>query len=109
MTLPSLIPGNYTIAVGVSGFKTEVRKGLVLQVQQSARLDFRLQVGEASEKVEVAAGAIQLNTENATLGSVVENERIVDLPLNGRNFLQLVALDANVSVGFGSGPDDKPA
>jgi hypothetical protein len=97
------VPGSYTIAVEMSGFKTEVRTGLVLQVQQSARIDFRLQVGQAAEKVEVIAGAIQLNTENATVGSVIENQRIVDLPLNGRNFLQLVALDANVSVGFGTG------
>jgi hypothetical protein len=101
--VPSLVPGSYSVAVEMSGFRTEVRKGLVLQVQQSARLDFRLQVGQAAEKVEVMAGAIQLNTENATVGSVIENQRIVDLPLNGRNFLQLVALDANVSYGFGSG------
>ena len=59
-----------------------------------------MKVGEVTQTVEVAATAVSLNTENATVGSVIENERIVELPLDGRNFLQLTALDANVMYGY---------
>jgi hypothetical protein len=72
-------------------------------VQQTARLDFQLQVGAVTQAVEVTGGAPLLNTEDATIGTVIENQRIVDLPLNGRNFLQLVALSPNVSTSFASG------
>ena len=98
--VPALVPGFYTVTVEMSGFKTEVQAHNELQVQQSARLDFQLQVGQISQKIEVAGNAVQVNTENATVGSVIENERIVDLPLDGRNFLQLSALDANVMYGY---------
>ena len=59
-----------------------------------------MQVGQVSQRIEVAATAVALNTENATVGSVIENQRIVELPLNGRDFLQLTALDANVMYGI---------
>jgi hypothetical protein len=100
--VPALVPGMYTIKVEMKGFRLAQRKGIELQVQQAARLDFQLEVGQVTQVVEVQGGAIQLNTENATVGSVVENERIVDLPLNGRDYLQLTALDANVSWGVGN-------
>ena len=100
--VPSLIPGIYTVAIEAKGFRIAERKGLELQVQQAMRLDFQLQVGEVTQAVEVQGGAVQLNTQNATVGSVIENQRIVDLPLNGRDFLQLTALDANVSFGVGN-------
>jgi len=100
--VPALIPGHYSATAEMSGFKTAVRTGIELQVQQALRLDFQLQVGQISQKIEVAANAVQVNTENATVGSVIENQRIVDLPLNGRDFLALTALDANVSFGVGN-------
>ena len=68
------------------------RKGIELQVGQVARLDFTMQVGNVSDTIEVTGGAPVLETENASLGTVIENKRIVDLPLNGRNALQLVSL-----------------
>ena len=101
-TVPSLTPGRYTVKAEGSGFQTVIRSGVDLEVQQTARIDFQLQVGQVSEVIEVTGGAPLLNTDNATVGSVIENKRIVDLPLNGRNFLQLVSLSANVSFGFGS-------
>ena len=67
---------------------------------QVARIDFQFRVGAVAETVEVAGGAPLLTTENASVGTVIENQRIVELPLNGRNFLQLVALSPNVTVGF---------
>jgi hypothetical protein len=99
----NLLPGVYNIKVEMQGFQAEIRNNVELQVQQVARLDFQLQVGAVTQAVEVTGGAPLLNTEDATIGTVIENQRIVDLPLNGRNFLQLVALSPNVSAGFGNG------
>jgi hypothetical protein len=83
------------------GFKAATRS-LDLQVQQSARADFDLQVGNVTESIEVTAQAAVLQSENATVGTVIENKRILELPLNGRNYLQLVSLSPNVSFGFPS-------
>jgi hypothetical protein len=82
---PALVPGPYEVRVEVPGFRTASSK-LELQVQQSARVDFALQVGQTSETIEVSAAAALLATDNATVGSVIEERRIVELPLNGRNF-----------------------
>src|SRR2546425_10120287 len=99
---PVLQPGKYNIKVELPGFRTIEQNDVELQIQQSARLDFTLQVGEVSQTVEVAGTAALIATENATVGTVMENKRIVDMPLNGRNFLQLVSLSPNVSYGFNS-------
>src|SRR5436190_14255251 len=97
---PVLQPGIYKIKVELPGFRTIEQNDVELQVQQSARIDFTLQVGDVSQTVEVEGTAALIATENATVGTVIENKRIVDMPLNGRNFLQLVALSPNVSYGF---------
>jgi len=97
---PALQPGVYNVKAELQGFQTEVRNGVELQVQQTARIDFQLRVGGVAETVEVTGGAPLLNTENASLGTVVDGQRIVDLPLNGRNFLSLVSESPNVSAGF---------
>src|SRR6266404_9000359 len=98
--LPSLPPGIYTVKVEKSGFKTAIRNQVELQVQLAARVDFDLQVGQVNESVEVSADAALLVTDNGTVGTVIENRRIVELPLNGRSYLQLVSLAPNVSTGF---------
>src|SRR5437762_6120138 len=97
---PVLQPGVYNIKVELPGFRTITQNDVELQIQQSARLDFTLQVGEVSQTVEVSGTAALIATENATVGTVIENRRIVDMPLNGRNFLQLVALSPNVNANF---------
>ena len=97
-SFPGLVPGPYEVRVEAPGFRPAARS-LTLEVQQTARVDFKLEVGEVTSRVEVSAAAVMLTTENATVGTVIENRRIVDLPLNGRNFLQLVALSPNVSYG----------
>jgi hypothetical protein len=97
---PSLVPGLYSVRVEADGFRSTVRSGVELQVQQAARIDFSLEVGQLTEVVEVSADAALLNTDDATVGTVIEQRRIVDLPLNGRNFLQLVSLSPNVTYGF---------
>ena len=97
---PVLQPGRYNIKVELPGFRTITQNDVELQVQQSAGLDFTLQVGDVSQTIEVSGTAALIATENATVGTVIENKRIVDMPLNGRNFLQLVVLSPNVSYGF---------
>ncbi|MGH9626847.1 MAG: carboxypeptidase-like regulatory domain-containing protein, partial [Bryobacteraceae bacterium] len=99
-TIPALIPGMYEVKAEKSGFKVATRTGIELQVQQTARVDFALEVGDVTETIEVSASAALLTTENATVGAVIEQKRITDLPLNGRNFLSLVALSPNVTYGF---------
>ncbi|HYP14598.1 MAG TPA: carboxypeptidase-like regulatory domain-containing protein, partial [Bryobacteraceae bacterium] len=98
-SFPGLVPGNYTIRVQMAGFRTSARS-LVLQVQQNAQIDLTLEVGQVTETVEVKAETTMLNTTDATVGTVIEQKRIAELPLNGRNYLQLVSLSPNVSFGF---------
>ena len=84
--------GTYTITVEVPGFKTGVAENITLQVQQRAKIDFSLEVGELTEVVTVESAAPLLTTEETSLGQVVNNRSIVELPLNGRNYLQLGTL-----------------
>lgn len=93
-TVPSLQPGAYQIAIRKEGFKPILRTGLVLQVEQAARLDFTLQTGTVTEEVKITGSGPILERENVSLGQVIENKTIVSLPLNGRNFLQLATLAA---------------
>ncbi|HMF77845.1 MAG TPA: TonB-dependent receptor [Bryobacteraceae bacterium] len=96
-TFPSLPPGTYSIQVEKQGFKRSESDNIIVQVQQTVRLDLALTIGQVSESVVVDASTVTLQSENASVGTVVENKRIVELPLNGRNFLQLVALAPNVT------------
>jgi outer membrane receptor protein involved in Fe transport len=93
-----LLPGEYTAETKAEGFRGERRTGIVVQIGQQTRVDFQLQVGSVVETVEVTGAAPLLSTENATLGEVVGPERIVNLPLNGRNFAQLAVLTPGVRV-----------
>jgi len=90
--LTSLPLGNYMITATLQGFKQSVIQNIVLQVDQQARVDISLQVGEISTKVEVTETQSLLVTDTSAVGQVIENKKIVDLPLNGRNFTQLAAL-----------------
>ena len=93
-----LVPGEYSVEVRADGFRTERRTGIVIQIGQQARIDFGLQVGTLQQTLEVTESAPLLQTENATLGSVVGGERITDLPLNGRQFDDLAVLTPGVTV-----------
>jgi hypothetical protein len=101
--VPFLNPGIYDIAAQLSGFKATTRSGLTLEVGDVARVNFTMEVGALTESVEVAASAVLLQTESTATGTVIEQRRIVELPLNGRNFLQLVRLSPNVTAEQGSG------
>lgn len=100
--LTAMQPGEYVVRAEKQGFRAEVRRGLVLQLNQKARIDIALQVGSVAESVEVSAGGILLATDDATIGNVVEQKRIVDLPLNGRNFANLAGLMPGVIKGISS-------
>ena len=93
-----LVPGEYSVEVSGPGFRSERRTGVTIQIGQQARLDFTLEVGAIQQTLEVQAAASLLQTENATLGSVVGTERTVDLPLNGRQFDDLAVLTPGVVV-----------
>jgi hypothetical protein len=89
---PALNPGAYTIKVEAQGFQSQARSGVEVQVGQSPTLNFALNVGNVAEVIEVTGGAPVLETEQTSVGTVIENRRIVELPLNGRNYLQLTSL-----------------
>jgi hypothetical protein len=96
-TITNLKPGTYNIAVEASGFKRFVREGVRLATGERVRVDVVLQPGAVSENVTVNQDASLLRTETGSLGQVVRNRKIVDIPLNGRNFLSLVTLSAGVA------------
>ncbi len=91
-TVPLLQPGNYRITAEMAGFKTVSRTGIQLNVDQVARIDLVLEVGEVTERIEVSATAPLLDSETSAVGQVIDNKRVVELPLNGRNFIQLATL-----------------
>ncbi len=93
---PNLIPSTYEVHVEFMGFKGADRKDLVLEVAQDLRVDVAMQTGEQTETVVVTAEAAALNTSNAELGGSLTNQVINDLPLNGRNFENLLDLRPGV-------------
>jgi hypothetical protein len=93
---PAVPPGFYNLKTEHPGFKTSTSNNIEVQVQQTVRLDVSLQVGQVSESVEVSGLAELLQAENASVGTVIENKAVTELPLNGRSYLNLVALAANV-------------
>jgi hypothetical protein len=92
----SVPPGEYVLKVAKDGFTTATQ-GLHVLVNQASTQDFTLRVGSTQQSVTVEATAVNLETGNATLGSVIESKQVRDLPLNGRNFTQLLSLTPGVS------------
>src|SRR5437773_3579853 len=90
--LPNLPLGPYRLEAGLPGFRTYVQTGIVLQVNSSPVINVVLQVGQVSEQVEVQANAALVETRSSTVGVVMENARILELPLNGRNVTDLITL-----------------
>jgi len=101
---PLVPPGTYQITVEKEGFQRFARS-FTLEVTQQARLDAQLTVGQVSETVNVSAAAVLLDTDTSTLGQVITNRQVADLPLNGRNPFALAALTPGVTplASFGSG------
>jgi hypothetical protein len=93
---PAIPVGSYTIKAEASGFRALIRSGNVVQVNTPLAVDLTMEVGSASESVEVSAAAEALQTSSATLGNVVEQKAVVNLPLNGRNPLNLLMYEPGV-------------
>jgi hypothetical protein len=93
---PSIRIGNYTVVAEASGFAPVTREGISLSIQQRYVADFSLRPSNIAETVSVTAEAVQLQTQEASLGATVESKTINDLPLNGRNYTFLAHLSAGV-------------
>ena len=83
--LTLLPPGDYTITIEAPGFRKLVQTGVALQINQQAKLDFTLQLGQVSETMQVTGQAPLLQSESSSLGTVVNQKLVNELPLNGRN------------------------
>jgi Carboxypeptidase regulatory-like domain/TonB dependent receptor len=114
--LGQLPPGDYTITVDAPGFSKLVQTGVSLQVNQQARMNLTMKVGQRSETVEVVSQAPLLESESSSVGTVIGEQMVNQLPLNGRNFTQLATLSPGVTgvgqsatgtIQSGTRPDDK--
>jgi hypothetical protein len=99
---PNLLPGNYRVRAEFKGFKTTERKNIVLEVGQELRVDLALQPGEQTQTITVTEEIPLVETTNAELGGTIQNEVINDLPLNGRNFENLLDLRPGVTKYVGN-------
>jgi hypothetical protein len=97
--LPYVPLGDYVVSAKAKGFKTFDRTGLTLAVDDKARIDFTLTVGDVNETVTVLEAAPLVKTDSSEVGEVVQQKAVQDLPLNGRNYVQLVFLTAGVTTG----------
>ncbi|HTM50581.1 MAG TPA: carboxypeptidase regulatory-like domain-containing protein, partial [Bryobacteraceae bacterium] len=94
--VPLLQPGSYQIRLSKTGFKQVTQTGITLQVNEQARMNFSMEVGALAEEVRITAQAPLLETASAARGQVIDNQKIVELPLNGRDYLQLALISAGV-------------
>ena len=94
---PALPVGRYDVQAEIAGFHTQTRQGLTLAVSQDAVVDFVMQVGAPEEKVVVTGEASLVNTTTSSLGGLVTEEKIADLPLNGRNYVDLSLMQLGVT------------
>ena len=95
--IPLLQPANdYQIRVSMSGFKEEVRENVGLQIAQSAKIDFVLQIGESTQSVTVTGTQPLLDTQTSSVGQVITGQTVESLPLNGRSSFRLIALTPGV-------------
>src|SRR5260370_9649704 len=84
--------GTYSLSAGASGFKTTKKAAIGLSVNQNMRVDFSLTLGQISDSVEVQGAAPQVDTREASMSTLMDQKRLIDLPLNGRNPAALIAL-----------------
>ena len=101
---PTLLPGSYTVRAEAKGFKTLARENVVLEVGKEIRVDLSLQPGEQTQTVTVTESLPLVETTNATLGGTLNNADINDMPLNGRNYQNLMTLRPGVMTQPGGGP-----
>ena len=100
-TVPLLPVGRYKLTASKAGFSNAERTDITLDVQQVARIDLVMQTGPVVETVRVSATAAILDSETSTVGQIVDNKRIIELPLNGRNYLNLAELTTGTAPAVG--------
>ncbi|MBI4892992.1 MAG: TonB-dependent receptor [Acidobacteria bacterium] len=100
---PLLNPGRFKVECSAQGFATQQLPEVRLEVGQTARLDFELKPGTVVETLNVSASAVLINSETSEVGQVIDSKRILEMPLNGRNYLQLALFTAGVQPGGGLG------
>ena len=98
-SLPFLPSGEYSVSATADGFKVQKVDRVILGVQQTGRVDLKLELGEVTQTIDVEGGGLLLQTETSTVGTVIDSTKIVELPLNGRNFVQLAQLIPGVQAG----------
>ena len=96
-TAPFLLAGHYSVTVEANGFKKWVKTDIELNVNDRTAIDATLEPGAVSEQVQVTASAVQIETQTATASGLVSSVEVRELPLNNRNFIQLVTLLPGVS------------
>ena len=105
----ALSAGNYKVTVTAPGFQQFITTDIDLKVNDQLHVDVTLQVGSVSEKVEISANAVQVQTESTQLGDVIDSKKMLALPLNGRSYLDLLGLQAGVvPITSGSMQQDRP-
>lgn len=100
--LPQLPPGAYSVSAAAPGFKTYQVSNIQLQVDQTVRVDIEFQIGQMSQEVAVVAAAAQVESETSSLGQVITTNEVLQLPLNGRNFMQLANISSGVAPAYNS-------
>jgi hypothetical protein len=106
---PNLTPGTYSVRAESKGFKAVEQKNVLLEVGKEIRVDLSLQPGEVSQTITITEAPPMVETTNATLGGTLSNQTINDLPLNGRNYINLLSLRPGVSVYAGGGAQTRSA
>jgi len=100
--IAELQPGTYAVSARFHGFKETLLTGILLEVDVETRIDIAMTPGEVRQTVTVAGAAPVINTENSTVGQVITDNRILDMPLNGRNFMALTVLTGGIDEGNSS-------
>jgi hypothetical protein len=100
---PNLLPGSYSVRAEAKGFKKVEQQNILLEVGKEIRVDLSLQPGEISQTITITEAPPMVETTNATLGGTISNETINDLPLNGRNYINLLTLRPGMNVYAGGG------
>jgi Carboxypeptidase regulatory-like domain len=95
-TVSILPPGQYRVQVSKDGFKTIIKPGVILNVQSAVALNFTLSVGAPSESITVDAGALPINTTDASVSTVIDQKFVENIPLNGRSFQDLISMTPGV-------------
>src|ERR1700736_5986398 len=106
---PNLLPGTYAVRAEANGFKIVQRENILLKVGKEVRVDLGLQPGDTSQTITVTEQLPLVETTNATLGGTLSNETINDLPLNGRNYINLLTLRPGITVYAGGGNEARSA